>query len=157
MPRGAVPTLNQLEARIDEALVIARASEDGVREVGEMALDAARQARRAAEAAEKSARAAVDVATQASWPAGPVSDSGLPLPGGSSESSPPAGGAAEKDSPAASAGKESVAPRQPRFEVRFRSFNERADRVAARLRALQEQRSHPGAPSAVAARRRGDG
>ena len=60
MPRGAVPTVGELEARIDEALVIARASEEGVREVGEMALDAARQARRAAEAAE-SARAAAAV------------------------------------------------------------------------------------------------
>jgi hypothetical protein len=55
-----VPTLGQLEARIDEALVISRASEAGVREVGEMALDAARQARRAAEAAESSARAAAE-------------------------------------------------------------------------------------------------
>jgi DNA-binding transcriptional LysR family regulator len=60
IPRGTVPTLNQLEARIDEALVISRASEAGVREVGEMALDAARQARRAAEAAESSARAAAE-------------------------------------------------------------------------------------------------
>jgi len=48
VPRGSVPLVGELEARIDEALVIARASEDGVREVGEMALDAARQARRAA-------------------------------------------------------------------------------------------------------------
>ena len=61
MPRGAVPTVGELEARIDEALVIARASEEGVREVGEMALDAAKQARRAAEAAEESARAAAAV------------------------------------------------------------------------------------------------
>jgi hypothetical protein len=55
-----VPTLSQLEARIDEALVISRASEAGVREVGEMALGAARQARRAAEAAESSARVAAE-------------------------------------------------------------------------------------------------
>lgn len=60
IPRRSVPTLSQLEARIDEALVISRASEAGVREVGEMALDAARQARRAAEAAESSARAAAE-------------------------------------------------------------------------------------------------
>lgn len=60
IPRGAVPTLSQLEARIDEALVVSRASEAGVREVGEMALDAARQAQRAAAAAESSARAAAE-------------------------------------------------------------------------------------------------
>jgi DNA-binding transcriptional LysR family regulator len=65
IPRSTVPTLSQLEARIDEALVISRASEAGVSEVGEMALDAARQARRAAEAAESSARAAAE-ATRAS-------------------------------------------------------------------------------------------
>jgi len=82
-----VPTVGELEARIDEALVIARVSEEGVREVGEMAIDAAKQARRAAEMAEKSAHAAVDAAKEAvsvkltaakvadanaSGPAGPV-------------------------------------------------------------------------------------
>src|SRR3954453_14610818 len=103
IPRGTVPTLNQLEARIDEALVIARVSEEGVREVGEMALDAARQARRGAEAAGERAGAggkggggAVGAPPGAAEPAGPVSDSGLSLPGESSESSPPAGGAVEE-------------------------------------------------------------
>jgi len=72
VPRGSVPLVSELEARIDEALVIARASEEGVREVGEMALDAARQARRAAEAAEKSAEAAVEARDEARRPAGPV-------------------------------------------------------------------------------------
>lgn len=120
MPRGSVPLVGELEARIDEAVVIARASEEGVREVGEMALDAARQARRAAEAAEKSAEAAVEaVRTKPQTPV-PVD----------------------------------VAPaREPRFEVRFRSFTERADLVSARLRRL----GAPGAPSVGAGRRRGDG
>jgi len=63
VPRSAVPTVAELEARIDEAVVIARASEDGVREVGEIAIDAARQARRAAEAAEQSAEAAAAAAS----------------------------------------------------------------------------------------------
>ena len=133
IPRGSVPTLDQLETRIDEALVIARASEDGVREVGEMALDAARQARRAAEAAEASAQAAAAAVVR-------------------SERSP------KPAPPAARDGEGAAEPvRQPRFEVRFRSFNERADRVSARLRALQEQRSHSAGPSVVATRRRGDG
>ena len=72
-PRGTVPPLlSELEARIDEALVIARASEEGVREVGEMALDAARQARRAAEAAEGSAAGCGGGVEEAARPAGPV-------------------------------------------------------------------------------------
>jgi hypothetical protein len=74
VPRGTVPTVAELEARIDEAVVIARASEDGVREVGEMALDAARQARRAAEMAETASVAAVEAASKAGGPAGPVPD-----------------------------------------------------------------------------------
>lgn len=142
VPRGSVPLVSELEARIDEALVVARASEDGLREVGQMALDAARQARRAAEAAEQSAKAAVQARDEARRPAGPVSDRGLSLPGESSRSSPPTGGA-EKP------------PAQPRFEVRFRSFNERADLVSARLRRLGV--GHPEGPSVGAARRRGDG
>lgn len=73
MPKGTVPTVAELEARIDEAVVIARASEEGVREVGEMALDAARQARKAAEMAESASAAAVEAARGAR-PAGPVSD-----------------------------------------------------------------------------------
>jgi hypothetical protein len=75
VPRGAVPTVAELEARIDEAVVIARASEEGVREVGEMALDAARQARKAAEMAESASVAAQKAASKAGGPAGPVSDS----------------------------------------------------------------------------------
>jgi hypothetical protein len=74
VPRGTVPTVAELEARIDEAVVIARASEDGVREVGAMALDAAKQARKAAEMAESASAAAVEAATKAGGPAGPVSD-----------------------------------------------------------------------------------
>lgn len=72
MPKGTVPTVAELEARIDEAVVIARASEEGVREVGEMALDAARQAKKAAEMAESASVAAVEAARGAR-PAGPAS------------------------------------------------------------------------------------
>lgn len=126
MPRGSVPLVSELEARIDEALVIARASEDGVREVGEMALDAARQARRAAEAAERSAEAAAKAARtpQPSEPARPPVE------------------------------EQAAAPRPPQFDVRLRSFSERADRVSARLQQLCER---PGASSVGAARQRGDG
>ena len=136
VPRGTVPLVGELEARIDEALVIARASEEGVREVGEMALDAARQARRAAEAAEKSAAAAVAAQTK------PVADQNEEKKASRVE---------HKLSPA----EEFSPPPQPHFEARFRTFTERADRVSARLRRLGASR--PSVPSVGAARRRGDG
>ena len=109
VPRAAVPTIAQLEARIDEAMVIARASEEGVREVGEIALDAARQARRAAEAAEASAQAASSPPRPAAEPSQPRVPR-LPAP------------AARRPAPSA--------------EARLRSFNERADRLLARVRAV---------------------
>ena len=91
VPRGTVPTVAELEARIDEAVVIARVSEDGVREVGAMALDAAKQARRAAEMAESASAAAVEAASKAGGPAGPVPDLVPPsLSGWSPKSAPPA-------------------------------------------------------------------
>lgn len=74
VPRGTVPTVGELEARIDEAVVIARASEQGVRQVGEIALDAARQARKAAEMAESASVAAVEAVKSAAGPAGPDPD-----------------------------------------------------------------------------------
>lgn len=95
MPQRTVPTVAELEARIDEAMVIARASEEGVGMVGEVALDAARQARRAAEAAEASARAAASAVAQAPRPAGPVSDASPAPTGAGPASSPPAGGESE--------------------------------------------------------------
>jgi hypothetical protein len=128
VPQGVVPTVHQLEARIDEALVIARVSEEGVREVGEMAIDAAKQARRAAEAAEKSAAAAAaaQVKPPTPQPEGPPVEE-IPAP-----------------------------PLPPRFEVRFRSFTERADRVSARLRQIGAHPAHSSAPSVGAGRQRGD-
>jgi hypothetical protein len=54
------PLLGELEARIDEALVTARASEAAAMAVGEAALEAAEQARRAAGIAERAAATALD-------------------------------------------------------------------------------------------------
>jgi hypothetical protein len=60
LPEGsAPPLLSELEGRIDEALIIAKASEKAVMAVGDAALDAAQQARRAAELAERAAEAAL--------------------------------------------------------------------------------------------------
>jgi hypothetical protein len=125
VPPGAVPTVGELETRIDEALVIARASEEGVREVGEIALDAARQARKAAEMAEESARAAADVVQASAGPAGPDPDLVPPsLSGWSPKSAPPPG----RDT-----------AEQTREVVidPLQRFNERADAVAARLKKLE--------------------
>jgi hypothetical protein len=120
---AAPPLLSELELRIDEALVIARASEEAVREVGDAAIDAAKQARRAAELAERASVAALD-----------ASRSGGSMP-------PPEGGAGST----------------PLVDVGLRSFSERADRVVARLRALQRRPPPSGAASAVAGRRRSRG
>ncbi|HWJ42812.1 MAG TPA: hypothetical protein VNR67_05200 [Solirubrobacterales bacterium] len=127
----------ELEARIDEAVVIARASEDGVREVGEMALDAAKQARRAAEMAESASVAAKEAASKAGeagstgigGPAGPVSGtSPSPIGEGPASSSPTgrdAGGKTARDE----------RPREVVIDPLTR-FNQRADALAARLEKL---------------------
>jgi hypothetical protein len=61
LPEGAAPPLlSELEGRIDEALIIAKASEKAVMAVGDAAIDAAQQARRAAELAERAAEAALN-------------------------------------------------------------------------------------------------
>jgi hypothetical protein len=106
-----VPLVGELEARIDEAVVIARASEEGVREVGEMALDAARQARRAAEAAEAASEIAAAVVSTRRKPRRTF------LP--------------EARSP-------DTARRRPAqsAEARLHSFNERAERLLARVQAV---------------------
>lgn len=99
LPEGAAPPLlGELEERIDEALIIAKASEKAAIEIGDAALDAAAQARRAADLAERASEAALSA----------------------SAGSPPA-------------------PRLPEQheDPLLRSFSERADRVVARLRALE--------------------
>jgi len=99
------PLLGELEARIDEALATARATEAAVTTVGASALAAAEQARKAAGIAEQAAAAALDAQR------------------------------AHANGPPAS--KVSIAPvRRTGSDERLRSFDERADRIAERLRAL---------------------
>lgn len=150
VPRGAVPLVSELEARIDEALVIARASEEGVREVGEMALDAARQARRAAEAAEVASAAAVEAAKNSSE-AHSIEHKLSPVEG---EKKVEEDAKSVAEEPTVT---EAPVSPQPHFETRFRSFTERADRVSARLRAIGAHPSRSPVPSVGAMRRRGDG
>ncbi|HUC00242.1 MAG TPA: hypothetical protein VMS11_10490 [Solirubrobacterales bacterium] len=56
--RSLPPTIGELEARVDEALTIARASEAAVVEVGAAAIESAEQARRAADLALKASEVA---------------------------------------------------------------------------------------------------
>jgi hypothetical protein len=113
LPAGvAPPLLSELEQRIDEALVVAKASEKAVMAVGDAALEAAQQARRAADLAERATAAALNAV-------------------------PPA-------------------PERLVEDTALRSFSERADRVVARLRAL-ERRPRRARPASVAAGRRRPG
>ncbi|MBK5220911.1 MAG: hypothetical protein JJE35_14200 [Thermoleophilia bacterium] len=103
------PTLAQLEQRIDHALAVARASEAAALEIGTAALDAAQQARRAAELAERASAGVPAAAAPA------LVEDRVGSPGGGD------------------------AAREPEPDLEFdslRQFTERADRVAARLRAM---------------------
>lgn len=81
LPEGAAPPLlSELEERIDEALIVAKASEKAVMAVGEAALDAAEQARRAADLAERATAAALSVVpaeTEVRLPAASPEDDAL--------------------------------------------------------------------------------
>jgi hypothetical protein len=80
LPEGAAPPLlSELEERIDEALIIAKASEKAVMAVGDAALDAAQQARRAAEMAERASEAALSAsaAIPVAHPVAPYEDAAL--------------------------------------------------------------------------------
>jgi len=122
---AAPPLLGELELKVDEALAVARASEDAVSAVGAAALDAAEQARRAAELAERASAAALDasraVATREApaSPPPPAARPALPASAGEANGSP-----------------EPARPAGPDPDEALRRFVERADRVAARLRAV---------------------
>lgn len=111
------PLVGELEERIDEALTLARASEASAVTVGAAALDAAERSRQAAEHARRAAdvaERASEVALECSRSAGagsPAEPSGLPGSAGRAGSPPP--------------------------DDSMQSFSERADRIVARLRALQ--------------------
>jgi hypothetical protein len=137
LPEGsAPPLLSELEIRIDEAVATARASERAVMEVGDVAIDAAKQARRAAELAERASASALEasrgaVSVEPSQDVPPVPSQDIP-----------------SVIPSAQTG--------PAMDGGLRGFSERADRLVARLRAL-ERRPHRASPSSVAAGRRRPG
>ena len=69
LPEAAVPPLlSELESRIDEALIVAKASEKAAIEIGDAALDAAAQARRAADLAERASRGCAQRQRRRAWP-----------------------------------------------------------------------------------------
>jgi len=138
IPRGRGPLLiTEIEERVDVAITIARASEEGVREIGEAALDAARQARRAAEMAEAASLAAAEARDA-------VGGSPAPVDAAASEGASTELQAANAMPPLTG-------------EARLRRFSERCDRVSARLRALERRPGAPAVPSGFEARRRGAG
>jgi hypothetical protein len=108
--RSLPPTIAELEARIDEALVIARASEAAVMEVGAAAIESAEQARRAADLAVK----ASEIASRAG------SGSGAAAAGGTNGVT----------------GHGGAAPHEDDRLVRFR---QRADRLGARFAQLSRR------------------
>lgn len=109
LPAPARPlTVSELEARIETALAIARASERAALAIGDAAIEAAEQARRAAGLAEQAAARAAAVSVGAAMPvAGGVTDPG-----------------------------EHRFQAPTKFDERVRVFGERASRVSIRLIAL---------------------
>jgi len=116
--RDAPPTVAQLEARIDEAVVIARACEEAVVSVGAAAVESAEQARRAADLAVRASEAASRAASAAAGRGD----------GGS--------GAPAKGNGAASGG---PAPRAALEDERMVIFSRRAERVGARFAQIQRR------------------
>jgi hypothetical protein len=162
LPEGsAPPLLADLELRIDEALAIARASEEAVGAVGAAAIDAAKQARRAAEMAERASEVALRVSRGRTQRAsGEVGQAALASPSESHGSAAPAGPSEEAGRDAAPITPEtpgSVVPAGPAGDASLRNFSERADRVVARLRALQRLPRRPPGSSAAAGHRRPGG
>lgn len=121
---AAPPLLSELERRIDEAMIVAKASEKAVMAVGDAALDAADQARRAADLAERATEAVLNGVAAAERRGGAA---GRPEggEGAASDGNGEGGGTGSVGSP--------FAPE----DAALRSFSERADRVVARLQALE--------------------
>lgn len=117
LPAEARPrSFRELEVKIDYAVTLARSSEAAVAEIGAAALDAADGAQRAAELAERAALAAEEAAQ------GGVALAATPAT---------ANGFANRDNPA-------IFPLPSNEDLQLAHFLERADRVVARLRALEQ-------------------
>ncbi|HEY1854927.1 MAG TPA: hypothetical protein VGG40_10095 [Solirubrobacterales bacterium] len=121
LPEAAKPrSFDELEARIDLALTVARSSESAAVEVGAAAIEAAEQARQAAALAERAAIAAEAAAA--------------PLPAPEPE---PAGAAVPTSSPAPPVPPEPVSSGASPAEDWLIGFTHRAERLSARLDRLR--------------------
>jgi hypothetical protein len=129
VPEGVVPTIGDLEDRIDVAIAIARSSEAAAMTVADAAIESAEQARRAAELAE---RAAAKVAAGTPRPATEPEAAPMPVPTAVPEAAP----VAEPEVPPVPA----VGPQRnggaPASEEWLIDFSRRADRLGARLAGL---------------------
>jgi hypothetical protein len=115
LPEAARPrSFAELEARVDTAVAVARASEAAVAEVGASAIEAAAQARHAAELAEGAAIAAE--AARGAVSTAPVAPATVVEP----------------------AANPALFPLPPDVDLRLAHFMERAERVVTRLRVLQQ-------------------
>lgn len=117
------PLLSELEARIEEAMATAKATESAVVTIGAAAIDAAEQARYAAELAER--------ASAAMSAAGAAPRGERAMDGGSETPSP------SSAAPAATAGGEDADRHPDPAEDGLEDFHARADRLQARLAELQ--------------------
>lgn len=145
-PGSAPPSMRELEQRVDVALAIARSSEETVSKVGDAALEASRQARRAAELAESASAAALAASRAVAAPAPVVSEEPpAPEPPPLAEvAEPPVEDTAVWEVPAATPVADEPAPPiafepeapPPDPDASLRRFSDHADRVVARLRAL---------------------
>jgi hypothetical protein len=143
---AAPPLLNELELRIDEALTVARASEQAVQEVGEAAIDAAKQAHRAAELAERASVSALEASRSAAVAS---------AAGGRREGHAATASNGSLADPGLAAPTPGVAT--PSGDLSLRGFSERADRVVARLRALERLPLRARTSTAAAGHRRPGG
>jgi len=123
---AAPPLLGELEARIEDAVASAHAAEESA----QAAEDSARAAEEEVRAIGAAAVAAAEQATRAAEMAERASITALDASTAALEGGPPE-------------------------DASLRSFSERADRVVARLRALERVPRRPEPASAVATRRRG--
>jgi hypothetical protein len=128
-----VPTIAVLEARIDEALVIARAAESAAISIGDAAIESATQARRAAELAAEAAAVAAN-----SGPPGTVATIGDDVPLVEPVSQVEIG----RQEPLSSGGAARPAG-PPGPDQRLAEFMLRADQLGRRLAALGNSEQTP--------------
>jgi hypothetical protein len=132
------PSVLELQQQIDVAVGVARAAESAALEIGAASLEAAEQARRAAALAERASEASLAAARiAASHVAAANAAAAAPVE--------PAPIAVARPEPATPTRIPTIASATPRrsgqpdpFDARMTAFRERAEKVMARLRRLED-------------------